>query len=77
MPIIVKDYKWSETEYDVCITLPLKGVKAAKADIFTTSDYIKVNYPPYLFEVIIIIKLLFSVFTIILLKIGQLVCKCC
>ena len=51
MPIVVKDYKWSETQTEVVLVVPLKGVKAAKADIFTTNEYIKVNYPPYLFEV--------------------------
>lgn len=51
MPILVKDYTWRETERDVSITLPLKGVKSSKADIFSTNRYIKVNYPPYLFEV--------------------------
>ena len=51
MPITVKDYTWKETESDVSITLPLKGVKSSKADIFSTDQYIKVNYPPYLFEV--------------------------
>lgn len=51
MPILVKDYTWRETECEVSITLPLKGVKASKADIFSTNRYIKVNYPPYLFEV--------------------------
>lgn len=51
MPILVKDYTWKETENEVFITLPLKGVKSSKADIFSTNRYIKVNYPPYLFEV--------------------------
>lgn len=51
MPILVKDYTWKETENEVNITLPLKGVKSSKADIFSTNRYIKVNYPPYLFEV--------------------------
>lgn len=51
MPILVKDYTWRETEDEVTITLPLKGVKSSKADIFSTNRYIKVNYPPYLFEV--------------------------
>ena len=51
MPITVKDYTWRETETEVGITLPLKGVKSSKADIFSTDQYIKVNYPPYLFEV--------------------------
>lgn len=51
MPIAVKDYTWRETEAEVHIVLPLKGVKASKADILSTHRYIKVNYPPYLFEV--------------------------
>ena len=50
MPILVKDYRWRETEHEVTITLPLKGVKGSKTDIFSTDRYIKVNYPPYLFE---------------------------
>ena len=51
MPILVKDYTWKETNNEVYITLPLKGVKSSKADIFSSNRYIKVNYPPYLFEV--------------------------
>ena len=50
MPIAVKDYTWRETEAEVHVVLPLKGVKASKADILSTQRYIKVNYPPYLFE---------------------------
>lgn len=51
MPIAVKDYTWKESDVDLTITIPLKGVKGSKADIFSTNQYIKVNYPPYLFEV--------------------------
>lgn len=51
MPILVKDYTWRETKREVLITVPLKGVKSSKADIFSTNQYIKVNFPPYLFEV--------------------------
>ena len=51
MPVAVKDYTWRETETEVSITLPLKGVKSSKADIFSSDQYVKVNYPPYLFEV--------------------------
>lgn len=50
MPIAVKDYTWRETEKEVVIVLPLKGVSPSKADILTTERYIKVHYPPYLFE---------------------------
>ena len=51
MPIAVRDYTWKESDVDLTITIPLKGVKGSKADIFSTNQYIKVNYPPYLFEV--------------------------
>ena len=51
MPLLVKDYTWSETEKDLIIKVPLKGVNGSKVDIFSTNQYIKVNYPPFLFEV--------------------------
>lgn len=50
MPIVVKDFTWSETETEVHVVVPLKGVRPAKADVYSTSTYIKVNYPPYIFE---------------------------
>ena len=50
MPIIVKDYTWQETEGELIICLPLKGVSSTKVDIFSTDQYIKASYPPYLFE---------------------------
>ncbi len=53
MPILVKDFAWKETEIEVIITVPLKGVKGSKADIFSTDRYVKVSYPPYLFEVLL------------------------
>ena len=43
MPILVKDYEWEETEENVRITVPLKGVKPNKVDIFSTEEYIKVS----------------------------------
>ena len=51
MPILIKDYTWSETESQVTLTVPLKGVKQNKADIFSSNSYIKINFPPYFFEV--------------------------
>ena len=53
MPILVKDFTWKETDVEVVITVPLKGVKGSKADIFSTDSYVKVSYPPYLFEVLL------------------------
>ncbi|XP_022097392.1 dynein assembly factor 4, axonemal-like [Acanthaster planci] len=53
MPITVRDYTWDETETSVHVDVPLKGVKASKVDIFSTDEYLKVNFPPYLFEVVL------------------------
>lgn len=50
MPLVVKDFSWEETEKMVFVTVPLKGVKAHKVDIFSSEEYLKVSYPPYLFE---------------------------
>ncbi|KAM6980621.1 dynein axonemal assembly factor 4 [Aplochiton taeniatus] len=50
MPLIVKDYTWTQTESMVYINVPLKGAKAGKVDIFSTDEYLKVNFPPFLFE---------------------------
>ena len=51
MPIQIKDFTWNESSKTLYITVPLKGVKPSKVDIFTTEEYIKVHYPPYFFDV--------------------------
>jgi len=53
MPILVKDYNWSETLDTVTINVPLKGVNSKKADIFCSDEFIKVNFPPFLFEALL------------------------
>eukprot|EP00040_Diaphanoeca_grandis_P042821 m.266086 g.266086 ORF g.266086 m.266086 type:complete len:381 (-) comp65354_c0_seq1:279-1421(-) len=50
MPIKVTDFTWTETDEAVHVVVPLKGAKAAKADIYSTDLYIKVNFPPFIFE---------------------------
>lgn len=50
MPLAVRDFTWEETEKMLFITVPLKGVKANKVDILSSENYIKVSFPPYLFE---------------------------
>lgn len=42
MPIIVKDYTWEQTNKMLFITVPLKGVKPQKVDLFSTEEYLKV-----------------------------------
>ncbi|CAL1540870.1 unnamed protein product [Lymnaea stagnalis] len=54
MPLLIKDYTWEETDQIVWITVPLKGVKANNVSIFTSDEYLKVSYPPYLFECLLV-----------------------
>ena len=58
MPIFVdKDSHWTETEGFVQLILPLKGISPQKADVFCTTEYLKVSYPPYLFEALLKYKI--------------------
>ncbi|TDH09246.1 hypothetical protein EPR50_G00084820 [Perca flavescens] len=50
MPLLVTDYSWTQTDSTVFISVPLKGRKVEKVDIVSTEEYLKVHYPPYLFE---------------------------
>ncbi|KND03858.1 uncharacterized protein SPPG_01312 [Spizellomyces punctatus DAOM BR117] len=50
MPIIVRDYTWTQTSSCVYITVPLRGANPKKADVYVNDAYLKINFPPYLFE---------------------------
>ncbi|XP_035520669.1 dynein assembly factor 4, axonemal [Morone saxatilis] len=50
MPLLVTDYCWTQTESTVHISVPLKGAKVGKVDILSADEYLKVHFPPYLFE---------------------------
>lgn len=54
MPIIVKDYTWSQTNNVVHIRIPLNPVSHEKVDLFPTDKYIKANFSPFLFEVFLL-----------------------
>ncbi|KAM9093453.1 dynein axonemal assembly factor 4 isoform 2-T2 [Megaptera novaeangliae] len=51
MPLQVSDYSWQQTRTAVFISVPLRGVSVRDADVFCTENYLKVNCPPFLFEV--------------------------
>ncbi|CAL8131648.1 unnamed protein product [Orchesella dallaii] len=51
MPIIIKDFEWSENAEWVFILLDMKGVKAGSIDIISSPTYLKVHWPPFIFEV--------------------------
>ncbi|KAG8505338.1 Dynein assembly factor 4, axonemal [Galemys pyrenaicus] len=51
MPLQVSDYNWQQTKTAVFISVPLRGVCVRDTDVFCTENYLKVNCPPFLFEV--------------------------
>ncbi|KAF5891570.1 dyslexia susceptibility 1 candidate 1 protein, partial [Clarias magur] len=50
MPLVVSDHTWSQTDRAVFIRVPLKAVKPAKVSVMCTEEYLKVSFPPFLFE---------------------------
>ncbi|MCI4378923.1 hypothetical protein PGIGA_G00221880 [Pangasianodon gigas] len=51
MPLVIRDHTWTQTESSVFIRVPLKAVKPGKVDVLCTEEYLKVSFPPFLFEV--------------------------
>ncbi|XP_056138525.1 dynein assembly factor 4, axonemal isoform X2 [Lampris incognitus] len=51
MPLSVRDYSWTQTESCVYVQVPLKGAKPEKVDVLSTDEYMKIHFPPFLFEV--------------------------
>ncbi|XP_049629642.1 dynein axonemal assembly factor 4 isoform X2 [Suncus etruscus] len=51
MPLQVREFSWQQTPTAVTISVPLRGVCVKDADVFCTEAYLKVNFPPFLFEV--------------------------
>ena len=44
------EFTWSETNSDIELCIPLKGVSPKKVDIFTASTILKVAYSPFLID---------------------------
>ncbi|XP_073509096.1 dynein axonemal assembly factor 4 isoform X1 [Phyllobates terribilis] len=51
MPITVREHSWQQTEKEIYISVPLKGAAAGASSVLCTEHYVKVNFPPFLFEV--------------------------
>lgn len=43
MPLLVKDYSWTQTPSSICLAIPLKGANPRKVDVFATDEYLKVE----------------------------------
>ncbi|KAK3549063.1 hypothetical protein QTP70_030121 [Hemibagrus guttatus] len=50
MPLLITDHTWTQTESTVFLRVPLKAVKPARVDVMCTDEYLKVSFPPFLFE---------------------------
>ncbi|KAJ1435635.1 hypothetical protein B484DRAFT_358996 [Ochromonadaceae sp. CCMP2298] len=53
MPIAAS-YTWSEKKESIKVLVPLKGVSASKADILVSSATLKVNFAPYLLDIVLL-----------------------
>ncbi|XP_077050731.1 dynein axonemal assembly factor 4 [Siphateles boraxobius] len=51
MPLIVRDHTWTQNQNTVYISVPLKGAKTTNVNVICTDEYLKVSFPPFLFEV--------------------------
>ncbi|XP_040269852.1 dynein assembly factor 4, axonemal isoform X2 [Bufo bufo] len=51
MPIIVKDYTWQQSDKEIFLSVPLKGAARGASNVICTEEYLKVSFPPFLFEV--------------------------
>ncbi|XP_053606655.1 dynein axonemal assembly factor 4-like [Plodia interpunctella] len=54
MPILVKDYTWTQTMDSLHIRIPISPVFKEKVDIFTFDSYVKIHFSPFLFEVFLL-----------------------
>ncbi|KAF4071861.1 hypothetical protein AMELA_G00267760 [Ameiurus melas] len=50
MPLLISDHTWTQTDSSVCVRVPLRAVKPGKVDVMCTEEYLKVSFPPFLFE---------------------------
>lgn len=54
MPIIVKDFTWTQSPTNLQIKIPSKSSNKNNVDIFTTDSYIKIHFNPFLFELFLL-----------------------
>jgi dyslexia susceptibility 1 candidate gene 1 protein len=52
MPLI-GSYTWTEKKNLIKVIIPLKGASPKKVDIFVTSSTLKVNYSPYIVDIVL------------------------
>lgn len=48
--LIVKDFKWTQTDDEICIRVPFKKSVSKEIDIVTHENFIKIHASPFYFE---------------------------
>ncbi|KAI9199762.1 uncharacterized protein BJ171DRAFT_585048 [Polychytrium aggregatum] len=51
MPVILKEFEWTQTSTHIYIDVEVKGLVASKTDVYCNSLYLRVNFAPYFFEI--------------------------
>lgn len=54
MPILIKNFCWSQTKTHIIIRIPINEANARTFDIFIQENYVKIHCVPYLFEVFLL-----------------------
>ena len=52
MPLL-GEYEWTEKKDQIKVSIPLHGASPSSVDVFVTSSVLKVNYSPYLIEMVL------------------------
>lgn len=50
MPIIVKDFTWTQTDHYICVHVPLHSAPSSAVDLFTSDEYFKASFESFFFE---------------------------
>lgn len=51
MPIEIKDFTWKQSNDSISICVPLRGIHYSHVDIQASNIFIKLHFPPFIFEV--------------------------
>lgn len=50
MPILIKNFSWSQSPEEIIIRIPIPGIISKNISISVCKSFVKINHPPYFFE---------------------------
>lgn len=51
MPIEIKDFTWKQSNDSISVCVPLRGIHYSHVDVQVSQNFIKLHFPPFIFEV--------------------------